>query len=128
MLKVEAVNLREIRELVEDMRDKLDAFTPISGEGLIAQELHNWQAEDMHRRYPETEEPDPRTVVTRIYPRSRKERRHRPRVGRARPRRPMVRIRRGVSLGGKRPILRPELFEKLGDRMARLMREKLKWR
>lgn len=125
MLKIEVVNLKEIQEMVGGMRDKIDAFAPIGGNSPMSQELFNWEAEDMRRHYPEVEEPDPWTAVAHIYPRSRRERPKRP-AARAR-RRPLLRIRR-QSPGAKRPILRPALFERLCERMQRLMEEKLTWR
>lgn len=128
MLKIEVTNLKEVYELLGDMRDKVDALMPIAGNGDISREFFNWQAEDMRRRYPEVEEPDPHQVVARIYPRSRKERVREASVSRGRrKRRPLVRIRR-VRGSSNRPILRPVLFEKLADRMARMMEERLTWR
>lgn len=129
-LHFEIENLEEIFELIGDMRDRIDEFAPIGGNSAMSLELFNWQAEDMRRRYPEVEEPDPWTAVAHIYPRSRKQRPTRPRArgqGRA-TRRPMLHIRRPKMSGAKRPILRPELFEKLCDRMQRVMEEKIRWR
>jgi hypothetical protein len=130
MLKIEVVNLKEVYELVGDMRDKIDAFAPIGGDSAMSLELFNWQAEDMRRQFPEVEEPDPWTAVAHIYPRSRKDRPHqpaRPHARARRARRPLLRIRR-QSPGAKRPILRPILFDRLCARMQRLMEEKLTWR
>lgn len=127
MLKIEVVNLKEVQEMIGGMRDKLDAFAPIGGNSAMSLELFNWEAEDMRRRYPEVEEPDPWTAVAHIYPRSRKDRPKQPISRARRSRRPLLRIRR-QSPGAKRPILRPALFEKLCERMQRLMEEKLTWR
>ena len=129
MLKIEVLNLKEVHELIGDMRDKVDGLSPIGGDSAISHELFNWQAEDMRRRYPEVEEPDPWTSVTHVYPRSRKSgQRHTvPRARMGARRRPLLRVR-PQSPGAKRPLLRPALFEKLAERMQRLMEEKLTWR
>ena len=127
MLKIEILNLKEVQELISDMRfEKLGALEPYGADSLIGTELYNWQAEDMRRQFPEIEIPDPRTFVTHIYPRSRKQRTKQPAHTRGRRmRRPVLHIRR---TGGKRRILRPELLEKLEDRMAKLLKETLTWR
>jgi hypothetical protein len=90
---------------------------------LIAAELEAWQVEDMRRRYPNIQRPDQNTAVTLIWPRSRvvqRPEKHRRAAVIARARR--------VRSGGRRlpystrPILRDELFDKLSDRMAAMLK------
>jgi len=130
-IKVES--LPEITATLTNMRDDLDAFAPISGDSEMSHELARWQVEDMHRKYPNTTVPDPWSVFTLIWPRSRKSKPHRPHIigfkrgpyGRGLPR--LVRPHHGVPTA-HRPILRPVLFERLVERMGVMMAEKLKWR
>ena len=96
----------------------------------LAVELITWQVVDMKRHYPNIERPDEFTCETEIWPRSRKSRpyiRHghpgRPRGhGHGHPVRPKPR-RRGKLPPSTRPILRPELIDKLKDRVDVLIRE-----
>jgi hypothetical protein len=106
--------------------------------------LSAWQREDMNRQYPNQEHPDNKTALTRIWPRSRAStvgRFHPKRAPTGRPRgrpkgvktgqgRPVFRRTRMRLVKGaaSRPILRPELFVKLCERMAMLMQDKIKWR
>jgi hypothetical protein len=92
----------------------------------IPQEFHDWQVEDMRRTYPEVEGPTFLTSETMIYPRSRTYS-SRGKSRTAAPRRAPVR-RRGIALQANRPILRPELFDKLVERMAEMLKDKLTWR
>jgi hypothetical protein len=104
--------------------------------------LSAWQREDMHRQYPNQEHPDNKTAMTRIWPRSRAStegRFHpkRPPTGRPRGRPKGVKTGQGRVIvrrtrmrlikGAKRPILRPELFVKLRERMAQLLQSKIQW-
>ena len=104
--------------------------------------LSAWQREDMHRQYPNQEHPDNKTALTRIWPRSRAStegRFHPKRPPTGRPRgRPkgaktkahgeiVRRTRMRLIKGVKRPILRPELFVKLRERMAQLLQSKIQW-
>lgn len=91
-------------------------------EGPMTDEFLVWQADDMNRRHPEAKT-SPDAVETTILARGRKSIGHRlrpPPFGRQPARQP---IRRGP-----RPILRPELFEKLVERMGALMERVLTWR
>ena len=90
---------------------------------LMATELEAWQVEDMRRRYPNIQRPDQNTAVTFVWPRSRvvqRPEKHRRAAVIARARR--------VRGGGRRlaystrPILRAELFDKLSDRMAAMLK------
>ena len=89
---------------------------------LMAAELEGWQVEDMRRRYPNIQRPDQNTAVTLIWPRSRVVQRPEPH------RRAVVARVRRVRGGGRRlaystrPILRDELFDKLCDRMAAMLK------
>ena len=116
-----------VEQTLERMTEQLGEFPDA-----MAEELTDWQRDDMHRKYPNTtlEDTDASTL---IWPRSRlAEDTHRqvaPRRAKWPPRikqraRAPVAIARG---GSTRPLLRPELFEKLADRMAALMADKLNW-
>jgi len=89
---------------------------------LMAAELEAWQVEDMRRRYPNIQRPDQNTAGTLIWPRSRVVQRPEPH------RRAVVARARRVRGGGPRmaystrPILRDELFDKLSDRMAAMLK------
>jgi hypothetical protein len=89
---------------------------------LMATELEAWQVEDMRRRYPNIQRPDQNTAVTLVWPRSRvvqrPEKHRRAAVARAR------RVRGGGRrlAYSTRPILREELFDKLSDRMAAMLK------
>ena len=93
----------------------------------ISAEFIEWQAADMRRSYPNIDAgqtmwgEDASSWVTHIWPRSRD-----PKWRRGRPRRRAVAasrvVRKGVvTAGSMRPILRPELFEMLRDRMVALL-------
>jgi hypothetical protein len=93
----------------------------------IAREFTAWQREDMHRHYPTTQESsNPTAVQTSIFPRSRK-----PSVRKKPPqsKRPLFRgrIQRVNQPASTRPILRPNLYDKLCARMANLMETYLRW-
>lgn len=77
----------------------------------VPAELEAWQREDMNRRYPNITRIDAMTSMTQIWPRSRLA--PRPRQN--------LRRRIAVRLGGQRPILRAELFERLRERMRALL-------
>jgi hypothetical protein len=107
---------------VEKMTSELVNF-PVE----MAEELTEWQTKDMRRRYPNTEL-NGKTAETSIWPTSRiahlksKTGMHKTRFKS----RTSGAIRKGS--GSSRPILRPILFDKLVERMAKLMEEHLSWR
>lgn len=87
-----------------------------------------WQSEDMHRKFPKVEG-DGLSVSTTIYPRSQLAR---PSKDKGRHRARSVRQRSIVaasrpSQGNPKPILRPELYEKLKDRMVEMVKEAFTW-
>jgi hypothetical protein len=103
----------------------------------FATELTDWQAEDMRRKYPETDRPDENTAETDVYPRSRTW--HKPPTGQPPGRPPtqhyrssFLRVPRGArpksptgqrsGFRSGRPILRSELFESLSMRISELLR------
>lgn len=102
------------------------------GHEIIPGQLTAWQTEDMHRHFPNTEQPDYVSAETTIYPRSRTyEQTHR---GRSfKPSRPMSPRPRLIGAakpgagGSNRPILRPALFDKLVERMSEMLSVNLKW-
>ena len=94
--------LNEVRERAEGFRDAMPA------------EFSDWQEHDMGRRRADTQAPAPHSVFTIILQRGRP-----PVIARStRPaRRPPQR-----RLRSQKPILRPELFDQLRERMSELLK------
>jgi hypothetical protein len=100
----------------------------------MAQQLTDWQREDMNRRWPDTVMPTPHSVQTSIWPRSRLVEHHATGKPRGRPKgaktlhlAKSVKGPTGRILQSQRPILRPELFDKLDARMVKLL-EIVSWK
>ena len=126
-----------VESRIERLTETINNFGAVE----MPHELTEWQTKDMHRKYPNQDQPDPKTTQTSIWPRSRLSNvsmfhRTRPSTGRPRGRPKGVKTGQGRKIIRKkrvkgqapRPILRPELFVKLCDRMAILMQSKIKWR
>ena len=119
----------EIKVDADAVLKQLDAL--IKNVGDLEQETTTtftaWQADDMHRKYPKVEGSG-LSVSTTIYPRSQLTRR------KTLPRRQRQMRRRSKSqqprrgLSQHKPILRPELFEKLKERMVEMCKEAIEWR
>lgn len=113
----------DVIDSLASMEEKLKNFPNEMG-----QELTNWQTEDMRRRYPNTSV-NANVAETDVWPTSRtaEQPRQRRRVartlGKSSSGTPVVR-----AAGAIRPILRPELYDKLVARMDKLLGEKLSWR
>jgi hypothetical protein len=103
-------------------------------------ELTAWQAEDMRRRYPNTEVEE-NACSTEIWPRSRLSiqkaptgnPRGRPRAGTAPVIKRIMQTKATLpsgprGMGTKRPILRQELRQKLDERMTNIFNEKVTWK
>jgi hypothetical protein len=89
----------------------------------MADELTNWQTEDMNRKYPNTTLQNNEATTT-IWPTSRLPQKKR----QAQLRKPPIRRPQpGPRIKSKRPILRPELFDKLDARMVALLEGRLAW-
>jgi hypothetical protein len=101
-----------IEERIEKMQAKLQVVP-------VPAELTAWQTEDMNRKHPITEVINPTTAETRIWPRGRTTRQLRTRQ--------RIISRRVQRMPGKRPILRPELFNVLRARMNLMMTREIKW-
>jgi hypothetical protein len=122
-----------------DTSDVTDALAHIQQEiaklpDTFAEELTSWQREDMHRKWPNTERPDAMTAETDIWPHSRLELAglYKHSTGRPIGRPPgSGTVRRGHqaqhAAGGRvhstRPILRPELWDRLMDRFDKLLQD-----
>jgi hypothetical protein len=116
VIKVEAdAALRQFDELVKNVAG--------IGEQMSATFV-TWQTEDMHRHYPKVDGAPP-AISTEIFPRSRLVRRRT--ESRSARRRSIIAAGRGSPTAGHRPILRPELFEKLCERMRDMMKEAATW-
>lgn len=119
-----SLDMGQIAETLDSMTTQLAGFPQE-----MANELTNWQAEDMRRKYPNTVLRGSE-ATTIIWPTSRlPQKKIRPGAARL----AMRRAARAVSgmrtrIRSRRPILREELFEKLDERMVRLMGECLQWR
>jgi hypothetical protein len=114
-LKIEAdATLKQIDELMHRLSG-LEQETPA--------EFEAWQREDMHRHFPKVEGSG-LSVSTMIYPRSRLPHKKSPGGGNTTRRRSIVAARRP---GSHRPILRPELFEQLRQRMIEMCRKAMTW-
>jgi hypothetical protein len=98
----------------------------------MPQTLVDWQREDMHRHFPniETSGSDTETTAeTSIWPRSRQSDQRKPGPSGTAPRRPRPKmaVPAGQRAPSQRPILRPELFVKLHDRMVDMIKKALTW-
>jgi hypothetical protein len=115
-----SVDSAAIEQTLDKMAQQLTDF-PTE----MASELTNWQREDMHRHFPNTEL-GINEVSTMVWPRSRK-----PRVVEvARHRKYPARRQQGVARAmpaGHRPILRDSLYTQLVERMDKLIEDKLSW-
>jgi hypothetical protein len=99
----------------------------------MPEELTQWQLQDLQRKIPDTEVPEDNTAFTMIYPRSRFSEPHKPlavhrpfylRRGRApKLRRPISSAPRQTRRPSTRPILRPELYVKLCERMMAMLKK-----
>jgi hypothetical protein len=110
---------------LEAMTKKLEEFP-----SHMADELTEWQKVDMHRRYPNTETEE-NAVSTEIWPTSRVVERDQKKINkiiRARKNAGGKSVSRKPVGGHQRPILRPELYDKLVKRMDELMEKELSWR
>jgi hypothetical protein len=83
----------------------------------------DWQREDMHRHFPKVEGSG-LSVSTTIYPRSRLPRKKNLAGGASTRRRSLIAAQRP---GSHRPILRPELFEQLKQRMIEMCEKAMTW-
>jgi hypothetical protein len=113
-----SLDIGQLAQTLDSMAAQLAGFPQE-----MADELTSWQAEDMRRKYPNTVLRG-NEATTVIWPTSRLPQKKTRTMARLAARRavPRVRIKR------RRPILRPELFERLDERMVRLMGECLQWR
>jgi hypothetical protein len=84
-----------------------------------------WQSEDMHRKFPKVEGSG-LSVATTIYPRSQLRRTKNLTGGKSVRRRSVIAAGRPAP-GSKRPILRPELFDQLKERMIDMVKEAFTW-
>jgi len=115
-----SIDSGQLAQTLESMLTELTAFPQN-----MADELSLWQTEDMHRKYPNTVLQG-NQATTQIWPTSRLPKKKKP-AGLFR--KPVIRPSvPGLRVRSMRPILRPELFEKLDERMVRLMDDKLQWR
>jgi hypothetical protein len=126
----------DVDALTEKLAAELEALKAFVPE--MAEELTDWQRQDMHRQYPNTQE-DQDSASTDIWPRSRlseeavqKERANRRAYFMRRQRSirnvgPRRQPGGGQRYRSQRQILRDVLFDQLEDRMDALMIEKLGW-
>jgi hypothetical protein len=117
------LDVSHLVETLANMEEQLKSFPQD-----IGIELTDWQTEDMRRKYPNTTV-DETSASTEIWPTSRLVERDDKKIKatfvkqRAAVRKPTVSLKGNTN----RPILRPELYDKLVKRMDQLMSEKLAW-
>lgn len=89
----------------------------------MPQEFIEWQRDDWNRHMPEARETGDKTVETIIHARGKRS------IGyRVPPHLKGVKQpKRVVRSHGRRPVLRPEMFDKLCERMRRLIGEAMRW-
>lgn len=129
MMLVISADVIDTIERIGDMQSNLRDFGNVD----VHDELLAWQVEDMHRQYPNIDS-DQEYVswFTQIWPRSRTyDQTHRVQ-GRgmrraSRRRTPTLATTPRLARGASRPILRPELFNMLVQRMTDLLGERLSW-
>ena len=126
MITYEIVNADEVAARFELMENRLENFKLLG----IPQGLTDWQVTDMHRKYPNTtHEPDGASTIIR--PRSIIPSRHRPKPkGIVRRKVVMKQSGRLNNIGrprSTRPILRVMLYDRLVDRMEKLVNDTLNW-
>jgi hypothetical protein len=120
----------EVEMNVEQLNKKFDALIDRIKDlpRTVPVELTAWQNDDMRRARPNTDAAGDQ-ASTMIWPRSRLEL-----EGKRPPRARYLRRNAGRRRGppqprgrSSRPILRPELFEKLCERMMALLKRTMKW-
>lgn len=127
-MAIELIGIDRILKRFDTMDDTIYDF----GNTKMFDELLAWQAEDMKRQFPNAKQDDAKTVFTNIWPRSRLSQQRRPKlftkaVRKVVVKQPATGLGRGV-LRMAHPILRPELFTKLCERMSKLMTDNLVWK
>jgi hypothetical protein len=98
--------------------------------GDLVREFTDWQLQDMKRRYPTVDDESSggeATVATNIYPRSRLKRARAAAKSQGRATRRRARAAVGRAGSSRRPILRPELFKSLVERMTVMVEDAMKW-
>ena len=118
----------EIKVDADKMLQQFDALTKnIAGlEQETSTTFFNWQAEDMNRKFPKVEGSG-LSVSTTIYPRSRLRKAKNLTGGKSARKRSVIAAGRPGPGGSKRPILRPELFDQLKQRMIDMIKEACAW-
>lgn len=107
---------------LERMQEKIRQV----GHEMLPEQLTAWQHEDMRRQHPKTETPGFFSAETTIYPRSHTYGKAGGTVRRSRmPRARLIRPQPGTS--SARPILREALYDKLRERMNKMLSDNLKW-
>jgi len=122
-----------VKQKLNELAANIAALAPAKGEqSTVLQEFVAWQEEDMNRKFPNVVIVGDMTAMTRIWPRGRQASKPRAKKAVKGPRRrrmaaPTV-VRKGrVVAGGGRPILRPELFQKLCERMGAMLAKVPPW-
>lgn len=118
VIKVEATEtLKQFDALMKNISDLDTKVT----ETFIA-----WQREDMHRKFPKVDGSG-LSVSTEIFPRSQLPRRKNLTGGKSVRRRSIIAAGRPNASGQHKPVLRPELYDKLKERMTEMVKEACTW-
>jgi len=107
-----SVDSSRIEAKLSKMTDQIDVFGRVS----MPDELMKWQIDDIHRKYPKVHTPDPVTAEMDLETHVQ----HVVTAQSSRTGRQRVLVRK--------PVLRPELFTRLCERMDGRMGEELTWR
>lgn len=137
MLSV-SVEGAKVTEAVSKLIANIEMLAPKHGESsTILRGFVEWQEEDMKRKFPNLVIEDDMTAMTMIWPRSRQSQPFpkpgvrrplgRPKASQPRIAAPTI-VRRGRLVHRARPILRPELFKQLQDRMRDVLNGVPPWR
>jgi hypothetical protein len=126
-----SLNTDAVVQRFETMLTRIEAF----GQTEMPQGVTDWQAIDMHRKFPETEldasDPQEVNASTMVYPRSRTYEQTHPHRGHpvaTRKTKPLSSMPRLIKSALRHPILRPELFDKFHTRLVAMFYETIKWR
>jgi len=107
-LSFDPASVQRVSDLLDEMSENIKQFGAELPEGLT-----QWQTDDMHRKYPNTDVVGDNAAMTKIWPTSRVN---------------MMKDSYRTVVTRSRPILRRELFEVLCQRMDQRAEAKLKWR
>jgi hypothetical protein len=125
MFDVQALGLDKINKTLDSMVEQIAEL----GSTKLAEGNVEWQEVDMKRKFANLTVAD-KAASTLIWPRSRLSKPQRPKKAKIQRvyAKPIPTQHTGAPARSMRPILRPELFAKLCERMVKVLHETLKWK